>query len=317
MRQEFALLQRRLFIRFINAKSLPCFWIIKLGVADNEMDLFMRKIALLLFIVILIPACKKAPLRFNGYIDADLTYLSSNYAGRLCDLAIHRGQSVKKNQFLFKLEQTSERYSVSNSQLSNQNLLAQRQQIVAQLNYAQSNYQRTLRIRKENAASQNDLEAAQRDVEVLKNQLLAIDAQVKSSEVETKDKRWQVQRKEGFAPDAGIIFDTFYNKDEYVQAGQPVLALITKPHIKVMFFVPEKILSRIRLNQSIKITSDGNPDLATGHVNYISNIAQYTPPIIYSREDRSALVFRIEAQVDSPDLEQIHLGQPVTLELSE
>ena len=277
----------------------------------------MHKLALLLLVICLLPACKQPPLRFNGYIDADLTYLSSNYPGRLQDLAIHRGQSVKKNQFLFKLEQTPEGYALTKSKWSYQHLLSQRKEILAQLDFAQSNYQRTSRIRKENAASQNDLEAAKRDLDVLKNQLAALDTQIKSNEVDTVDKTWQVDRKEGYAPDAGIIFDTFYTKDEYVQAGQPVLALITKPHIKVMFFVSEKDLSRIRLNQSLKIASDRNNDLAKGRINYISNIAQYTPPIIYSREDRSALVFRIEAQVDSPDLEKIHLGQPVTLELNQ
>lgn len=281
-----------------------------------KIGLFMRKLVCFFMLFILV-GCKPAPLRFNGYIDADLTYISSNYPGRLVDLAIHRGQAVKKGQFLFKLEQASERYGESMSELSNQNLIAQQKEILAQIHYADTYYRRTLKIRKDDAASQNDLEAAQKDLEVLNNQLVAINAQIKSGRMNTADKRWQLNRKEGYAPDNGIVFDTYYTAAEYVQGGQPVLALITKPHIKVLFFVSEKELSRIRLNQSVKLSSDGAPDLATGRINYISNIAQYTPPIIYSREDRTALVFRVEAQVDSPDLEKIHLGQPVTLELSQ
>jgi HlyD family secretion protein len=72
----------------------------------------------------------------------------------------------------------------------------------------------------------------------------------------------------------------------------------------------------LRLNEQVKITTDKNPNFAMGHIFYISNIAEFTPPIIYSREERQRLVFRVEAKIDSPDLEKIHLGQPVTLELA-
>ena len=83
----------------------------------------------------------------------------------------------------------------------------------------------------------------------------------------------------------------------------------------MVFFVSEKELSHIRLNAKVAIASDGSPKLATGTINYISKIAQYTPPIIYSRENRASLVFRIEARIDNPDLNQLHLGLPISLVL--
>ena len=61
----------------------------------------MHKLIILYFIV-LCSACKKEGSPYNGFIDADLTYLSSNFAGRLANLYVKRGQFVKKNQ-LFDL----------------------------------------------------------------------------------------------------------------------------------------------------------------------------------------------------------------------
>ena len=55
-------------------------------------------------------------------------------------------------------------------------------------------------------------------------------------------------------------------------------------------------------------------ELGKAVINYISPIAQYTPPIIYSREDSHNLVFRVEALIEHPDLKRLHLGQPVSLE---
>ena len=239
---------------------------------------------IILILITLLSSCNKEPRRYNGYIDADLTYLSSNYAGRLTNLLVHRGQNVQKEQLLFKLEQTSERFAVAISQFTKSNLLSQRQEIVNQIQYNESNYRRVIKMRQHNAASQNDFELAKRDSDVSQNQLKAIDFQIKSSQEDTADKNWQVARKEGYSTDYGIIFDTYFTKDEYVQAGQPVLSLITKKNIKVLFFIPEKQLSSIRLNDKIKISSDGNEHLATGRINYISNIAQYIPPVIYSKK---------------------------------
>ncbi|KTD13607.1 hemolysin D [Legionella gratiana] len=277
----------------------------------------MRNLLFIGLITLLLISCNNEKNKsFSGYIDTDLVYLSSDFGGRLTDLAISKGQIVKKNQFLFKLEQTNELYNVKMSQLGTKELLAQRQQTLIQLNYNEINYRRIVAMRKQNAASQNDLDAAQKDLNISKQQLADIDVKIKNNQLEVADKKWLVTRKENFAPEQGIIFDTYYTQGEFVQAAAPILSLITKNNIKAIFFVPEEKLSQLRLNEHVTIKTDQNAHFATGHISYISNIAEYTPPIIYSREERQRLVFRIEAKIDTPDLEKIHYGQPVTLELT-
>lgn len=274
----------------------------------------MRKLTIFLM-MILLSACKDSDLQYNGYIDAELTYLSSNFAGQLTDLSVTRGQPVHKDQLLFKLEQTSEQYGVERSQFAQDNLLAQRNAILNQIHYENINDRRTLTMRKQNAASQNDVDVSKKNIDVLNNQLKAIDFQIKSSQVDAADKQWQVSRKEAHSTDNGIIFDTYFTPHEYVQAGQPVVSLVTKHNIKIIFYVPEKALSQIALNDTIHFSSDGSSKIGTGTIRYISNVAQYTPPMIYSREERQNLLFRVEASIDAPDLTAIHLGQPVSLEI--
>ena len=274
----------------------------------------MRKIFIFTLILILC-SCKQKGSQYNGYIDADLTYISSNYAGRLTDLFVHRGQEVKNDTLLFKLEPKTESYAIKTAKFNDKYLNAQKNQIIDQIKYSEINYKRTFLMRKDNAASQNDLDVAKKDLDVLKSQLAGIDFQLESSKIDTANRKWQLSRKEGRATDYGLIFDTYFTKNEYVQAGQPVLSLITKSNIKVIFFVPEKDLSNILLNKKVRISSDGSDSLANGSINYISNIAQYTSPLIFSREERHDLVFRVEAKIDSPDLNKIHLGLPITLEI--
>ena len=46
-------------------------------------------------------------------------------------------------------------------------------------------------------------------------------------------------------------------------------------------------------------------------INFISKKAEYTPPVIYSLEERSKLVFLVEAKPDQPEL--LRVGQPVRI----
>jgi HlyD family secretion protein len=275
----------------------------------------MNKLISVTLLSLLLMACKDENKLYNGYVDAELVYLSADFPGRLVDLSVLKGQMVKPNQFLFRLEQTSENHGVAISEYSTQDLQAQRDQAVAQLHYYELNYQRIKGMIKQNAASQNDLDLASRDFDVAKKQLQDLDIKIKSSLVSTEDKQWQVERKENNAPEMGIVFDTYYTKGEYVQAGYPIVSLVTPSQIKTIFFVPEPNLSQLRLNQKVNIMTSHNDHFAKGHVTYISQIAEYTPPILYSREDRHRLVFRVEAKIESPDLTKLHLGLPVTLEL--
>jgi HlyD family secretion protein len=52
----------------------------------------------------------------------------------------------------------------------------------------------------------------------------------------------------------------------------------------------------------------------TAKVSFIAQNAEYTPPVIYSREERAKLVFLIEARPAHP--EKFRVGQPVTVTLS-
>ena len=46
-------------------------------------------------------------------------------------------------------------------------------------------------------------------------------------------------------------------------------------------------------------------------MSFIARSAEFTPPVIYSLEERAKLVFLIEARPDHP--EKFRVGQPVTV----
>ena len=224
---------------------------------------------------------------------------------------------MSAGQILFKLEQTNEQRNIAIGQSNQENLQAQRQQIQDRINYTQNNYVRLQKLQAQGAASSDELEQAQQNLNVLKNQLLSLKAQLIVNKFDIAQKNWQLERKQNSAPESGIIFDSYFTPSEYVQSGTPILSLISAKNIKLIFFVPETDLGKLHLGEAISFTSDGNTNLQAGTISYISAQAEYTPPIIFSSEDRQKLFFRVEARLTQPNLSQVNLGQPFTLELKQ
>lgn len=259
--------------------------------------------------------CREEAREYSGYIDADMIYLSGSYPGRLRELLVARGARVTARQTLFRLDQALEGFGVAIEESSLAALEAEQSQIQVQIDYAQKNYRRQVRMGREDAASTDQIQAAERALEVLKGQLRAVEARIGGSRISLARDRWQRAQKDGVAPEDGLVFDTYLVPGEYSQAGQPVLSLVTAPRLKITFFVPEPLLSTIRLGQQVQARSDGSDTPLAATIDYIANKAEYTPPVIFSREERQKLVFKVIARPAQLDLERVHLGQPVSVSL--
>ena len=93
-------------------------------------------------------------------------------------------------------------------------------------------------------------------------------------------------------------------------AGKPIVALLPPGNLKVRFFVNEATLPKLKLGDAgqrhaaTAATSD-----ITAKISFIARSSEFTPPVIYSLEERSKLVFLIEARTERP--ERLRVGQPV------
>ena len=126
---------------------------------------------------------------------------------------------------------------------------------------------------------------------------------------------WRLGQKSVAAPMDALVHDTLYVRGEWIPAGSPVVSLLPPQNIKVRFFVPESDFGRLRTGDLISVSCDGCGEPITAPVTYISPQAEYTPPVIYSRDTRTKLVFLIEARPAPADAARLHPGQPVDVRL--
>ena len=110
------------------------------------------------------------------------------------------------------------------------------------------------------------------------------------------------------------MYDTLFRQGEWVPAGKPVVVLLPPQNIKVRAFVPETRVGSIHYADTARVTLDGVQNPFLGKVSYISPRAEYTPPVIYSRESRAKLVFMVELIFDPQAAANLHPGQPVDVE---
>jgi len=120
-----------------------------------------------------------------------------------------------------------------------------------------------------------------------------------------------VNQKAQAAPAAALVNDTLYRQGEYVTAGAPIVSLLPPENLKVRFFVPEPEFATLKAGEVVRVAITGRAQPLEARVNYLSPRPEYTPPILYNRENRAKLVFMVEAAIDATAAAELNPGQPV------
>ncbi|HSA69953.1 MAG TPA: HlyD family efflux transporter periplasmic adaptor subunit [Burkholderiales bacterium] len=306
----------------------------------------------LLIAFALLAGCGNQPNdTWQGYIEGEYVLLASPYAGQLQKLHVRRGERIETGKPVFALEQESERAArleaeerlkAAQARLGNlkvpkrppeiEALRAQLNQARAARDLAALQLEQAEKLFKESFVAQTRLDEARatherelarvREAEAqLKTALqpLGRDAEREAAESEVEAAKaalaqaaWRLEQKSVAAPVGGLVHETFFVEGEWVPAGRPVAALLPPGNVKARFYVPEASLSAVSVGKDIEIRCDGCPAPIGAKVTYVSNQAEYTPPVLFSRESRAKLMFLVEARLQGTNLRP---GQPVDVKL--
>lgn len=284
-----------------------------------------------------------------GYVEGEYAYIAAPVGGRLVGLPVHRGQNVNVGEILFELEPEPEATRLQEAQgrvvnaqailadLSKgrrpselNSLRAQFAEAESVLSFAASESQRQLRLAENHVASPQerdradatarqanervrrlraDLTTAEAGTRV--DQIAAAEAEVKSLEAAVARAEWEQQQKQPHAIQAASVHDTLFRVGEWVPAGKPVVVLLPPNQVKVRVFISESRLGALQMGDPATVDVDGGKKSAAAKVSFISTHAEYTPPVLYSRDNRTQLVYLVELSLSPADVPRFHPGQPV------
>ncbi|MGN1287706.1 MAG: HlyD family secretion protein [Bradyrhizobium sp.] len=223
---------------------------------------------------------------FQGWVEADMIFVSPDESGRVIKLNVREGDEVKPGDLLYSVDDDLQRADL------NQNN--------ATLANARQSYDRAASLRGTGAGTQANLDSAV-------SALRVAEARVNTSQT-------RLDRRKGFAPIAGSIQQIYFREGEMVQAQRPVLSIMPPGNMKLRFFVPETELPKLALGDEVRVTCDNCAADLTAKIYFIATTAEYTPPVIYSLDERNKLVYLIQARPSRPDV--LRVGQPISIYLN-
>jgi HlyD family secretion protein len=240
----------------------------------------------LLLVGLALAGCGKSNDRtLQGWVEAELVFVSPDEQGRVETLKKREGDSVQKGDLLFGVDEDLQQADVTVRQ-------------VAVIN-AQQAFDRAKELLKTAAGTQKTYEDAE--------------AALRQAKANLEWSQTRLVRRRAVAPAEGVIQQVYFRPGETVPSGRPVMSLLPPGNLKLRFFAPERAVQDVKYGATVKVSCDGCEAGLTAKVSFIASSAEYTPPVIYSLDERAKLVFLIEARPEHP--EKFRVGQPVTVTL--
>jgi HlyD family secretion protein len=237
--------------------------------------------------IIAVPAWNRdTEQTLQGWVEADFVFVSPDENGRVETLVVRQGDAVQNSAPLFSLDDELQRADLAVAEASLEN--------------AKAAFERAGQLLKTNAGTQKAYEDAE--------------AALRSAQARRNAAQTRLARRRMASPVTATVQQVYYRLGEMVTAGKPVVALLPPGNIKVRFFVPETTLATIAIGNTVVLRCDSCAVGLKATVSFISRTAEFTPPVIYSQQERAKLVFMVEARPEHP--ERLRVGQPLSVALA-
>lgn len=303
----------------------------------------------------LVTACGQSGDRpLQGYIEGEYVRVAAPFAGTLQQLAVQRGTQVAEGAPLFVLERENELASrrqaekqlqAAEARLANlqtgkrpvevETVAEQLRQTQAARDLSAANLKRQESLAKSGFISEAALDDARTrlrndtahvqelQASVASAKLPGRPDEIRAAQADAAAARdalaqadWRLSQRAVAAPTTGRVSDTYFVVGDWVPAGGVVVSLLPPANVKVRFYVPEPLLGSIRPGESVRFACDACGNAQNATVSFVADRAEFTPPVLYSKENRAKLVFLVEAKPAAEVAARLNPGQPVDVTLS-
>lgn len=279
-------------------------------------------------------------LEGTGTVEATEVRVGTKVMGRIQQLLVREGETVKAGQVIARLESAEyeaavarDRASVAKAEAQLAELLAGAReqeikearaavaQAAANLEKARLDWERYQELFAEGAISSLDRDAtlnrhqvAQEQHKAAQERLNLLLAGARAEAIEAA--RWEVARAKAAlnasmvtlddtvirAPISGIVLTKASEEGETVLVGTPIVVMIDPQDIWLRVYIAEGDIGRVRLGQPARISVDSFPDrFFPGKVTEIATRAEFTPKNVQTKKERVYLVFGVKIALENPE----------------
>jgi HlyD family secretion protein len=288
---------------------------------------------------------------YLGYVEGETVLIAASQAGRIVARPATKGAEISQGDIVFSLDPVAAEAEVSRTEAATKtaeaelaNLLtgkreaelesirAQRREAEAGLELAKKELTRASTLASTGTAAQSRLDQAEATVAQYQARIAQFEAaeaagglpgreaelaaarsRIKESEAASVAARQKLADLSPRAPVNAKVEDKFFDVGEWVSAGQPVVSLLPPDAVTLRFFVPERALAKASPGTTITFICDGCGEAMTATITRVETTPEYTPPVIYSQQARSKLVYLTEARPTSQS-SFLRPGLPIEVE---
>ncbi len=240
-------------------------------------------------------------LVLSGSVEVTEVNVGFRLPGKVQALFTDEGRSVKKGDKLAVLDDAEYGAQLAQSRAALQN-------VTAQLDKAKRDYDRAVKLNKEEAISQQQMDNARIAYDMAFAQVRQARAALRNADVKLSDTVI-------YAPISGIVLNKNVEEGEIVSSGIPVITIgdLEKPWVKV--YVKEDKLGFAKLGQKVEVKTDTYPDKKySGSVTFIASEAEFTPKAVQTQEERVKLVFGVKVSVQNEN-DELKPGMPADVKI--
>lgn len=262
----------------------------------------------------------------NGRLEATEVQIASKVPGRLADVLVDEGDTVKQGQLLARIDTRT--LEAQRSQAEAEVLRAKQNYAAAQANVqlrqselllASQELRRSRELFQRKYASQQllDQQQARFDtsnsaVVAARAQLAAINAAIGAAQAQVEQLTSEIDDSSLRAPIDGVIQLRLAEPGEVLAAGGRVLLLIDPNDQYMNLYLPASTAGKLTMGDQARIVLDALPDKALpAKITFVAAKAQFTPKQVETRDERQKLVFRVKLRLTDPSAQpQAKPGMP-------
>ena len=285
---------------------------------------------LLIVLALVVAACSKNGQEADAYgnFESDDVTISAEANGRLLLFDIDEGATLSVGQELGLIDTIQLHIQKKRLESAIQAVRAKTMDVESEVavfreqkKNLEREYARVQNLLKSEAATKKQADDLKGQIDVVNRQLTAAETRLRKANAgilgEVEPLKWQIQQIEDQVlksrivnPIQGTVIAKYVEKDEVVGFGMPLYKIANLMDVNLRAYIAETQLASVELGSSVTVyidREDGGKEY-DGIVTWISDVAEFTPKVIQTREERVNLVYAMKVAVENDG--SIKLGMP-------
>lgn len=280
------------------------------------------------FLMIFFSACSDGTPAYDatGTFETTEVLVSAEASGRLLSFNLEEGIMLKAGEEVGVVDTVQLYLKKLQLEASIKSVDEQRPDIVKQvaatkeqISAAERERNRVANLLKVGAANQKQLDDAEDHLEVLRKQLVAQNSTLSNSHhsltwqsssvgIQVAQVEDQLKKCHITSPIAGTVLAKYAEAGELTAPGTPLFKVADVQQMYLRAYITSGQLSQVKLGQKVTVFSDYGTDehkQYPGVVTWISDVSEFTPKTILTKDERANLVYAVKIAVKNDGLLKI------------